>query len=103
MLHLFQEAGWGIMSLLTINLVVLIVAIWKAPRLIKNLGLLPWGYTLCYKAIDLIQGFDQIQAVGAISQGALLGGFKVVLIPIVYAAFIYTISIVADMIVAKKK
>lgn len=103
MLHLFQEGGWDIMSLLTINLIALIVAIWKAPRHVKNLGLLPWGYTLCYQAIGLIQAFDSVQAAGGVSQAVWCAGLKVVLIPIVYAAFIYTISIVADMIVGNKK
>lgn len=104
----FIEGGWVTMSLLTINLVLLIVSIWKAPHLVRKLGRLAWGIILLMKSLDLMQMLDQVQAAGGISpdgitQAALCGGFKVLFIPVAYAALIYTISVVSDIVQSMKK
>ena len=91
------------MSLLTINLIALFFAIWKAPRIVKPLGVLPLGYTLFYQSVGLAQVFDSGQAAGGLSQMVWCGGLKVLMIPIVYAALIFTISIIADIIITLRK
>lgn len=103
MLQLFYEGGCGFMTLLTINLIVLIFAIWKVPRIVKPLGVLPLGYTLLYQSVGLAQVFDSGQAAGGFSQMVWCGGLKVLMIPIVYAALIFTISIIADIIITLRK
>lgn len=108
MFQLFYEGGWEVMTLLTLDLVALIWAIWKAPHQINNLGRLAWAFALSYCSFEMILAFDEIQAVGGISeegipQAVLFGGLKVVLIPILYAALIYTVSVIANIIVTRKR
>ena len=104
----FIEGGWVTMSLLTIDLLLLIVAIFKAPHLIRKLGAFALGITLATKSVDLMVMLDSIQAAGGLSpegitQAHVCGGLKVVLIPVAYAALIYTISVVADIVASIKK
>lgn len=99
----FIEGGWVTMSLLTIVLLLLIVSIWKAPHLVRKLGTLAWGIALLMKSLDLMQVFDSVQAAGGISQAIWCGGLKVLFIPIAYAALIYTISVVSDLVLSMKK
>ncbi len=91
------------MSLLTINLVLLVVAIWKAPHLVRKLGVLALGITLLSKSVDLMQVFDEVQAYGGIEQAVWCGGLKVLLIPVAYAALIYVISVISDIVISMKK
>lgn len=99
----FVEGGWVTMSLLTIVLLLLIVSIWKAPHLVRKLGTLAWGIALLMKSLDLMQVFDSVQAAGGISQAIWCGELKVLFIPIAYAALIYTISVVSDLVLSMKK
>ena len=99
----FIEGGWVAMSLLTIDLLLLIVAIFKSPHLVRKLGALALGITLVAKSVDLMVAFDSIQMAGGVEQAVLCGGLKVVLIPVAYAALIYTISVVADILASMKK
>jgi hypothetical protein len=104
----FIEGGWVTMSLLTIDLLLLVVAIFKASHLVRKLGALALGIALATTSVDMMTMFDMIQAAGGISpegitRAALYGGLKVVLIPVFYAALIYTISVVADIVASMKK
>ena len=104
----FYEGGWVTMSILTVILVLLVVAIWKAPHLVRKLGTLALGYTLMDISVVMMQCLDQLQAAGGISadgitQAVLCGALKVSLIPVAYAALIYTISVVSDIILSLKK
>ena len=91
------------MILLTIILVLLIVSIWKAPHLIRKFGTLALGLVLCTKSVELMRMLDEVQACGGVEQAIWCGGFKVLFIPVAYAALIYTISVVSDIVLSMKK
>ena len=46
---------------------------------------------------------DEVQALGGAEQVDWCGGFKVLFIPVAYAALIYTISVVSDIVISMKK
>ena len=99
----FYEGGWVTMILLTIILVLLIVSIWKAPHLVRKLGALSLGLVLFTKSVELMRMLDEVQALGGAEQVDWCGGFKVLFIPVAYAALIYIISVASDIVLSLKK
>ena len=90
------------MTLLTINLILLVVSVFKAPYLVKNFGKLAWGLALVDIIISWLIGLDGIQAAGDVETAVLAGGIKVSIIPLLYAAIINLVSIVADLVIKFK-
>ena len=77
MFELFSEGGpWG-MSLLTVELICLLFAAWKAPAWVKEIGLL---------------------APVTASPALLAGGSRAAFILLVYALLIYAVSLVIRML-----
>ena len=83
MFDLFIAGGPGAMSLLSVELVCLFFAAWKAPAWVREIGL-PAGV---------------VAEVGEWpSVGLLLNGFKVSLIPVMYGMMIYALSLVIRLV-----
>ena len=110
MFKYFMEGGLVYMSVLTILLVALFFAAWKAPRWVKEIGSL----ALLLGFLGMILGQQQVlsylQSV-AVEKGAevtglfdltaprvLLGGLKIPLIPLIYGAIIDMVAIVISII-----
>lgn len=106
----FMEGGPVFMSILTVLLVALFFAAWKAPRWVKEIGSL----ALLLGFLGMILGQQQVlsylQSV-AVEKGAevtglfdltaprvLLGGLKITLIPLIYGAIIDMVAIVISII-----
>ena len=106
----FVEGGPVFMSILTVLLVALFFAAWKAPRWVKEIGAL----ALLLGLLGMIMGQQQVlsylQRV-AIEKGEgvsglfdltapriLLGGLKITLIPLIYGAIIDMVAIVVSII-----
>ena len=106
----FVEGGPVFMSILTVLLVALFFAAWKAPRWVKGIGAL----ALLFGFLGMILGIQQVltylQSV-AIEKGAeatglfdltpprvLLGGVRITLIPVIYGAIIDMVAIVISII-----
>ena len=109
MFRLFLEGGVGLMSILTILLVAIFFAAWKAPRWIKEIGSIACALGFFSLLLGLRQMFDALQEVGSaiddvtsvfdlISPNVLFGGLKVALIPVLYGIIIYIVSRIVFLI-----
>ncbi|MDD2539314.1 MAG: MotA/TolQ/ExbB proton channel family protein [Bacteroidales bacterium] len=98
MLHLFIEGGPLFMGILTIELVFLLIAAWKAPAWVKEIGLMALITGILGTLIGMQQACDAIQRAGDISLGIMAGGMKVALITVVYGGLIYFASLIIRII-----
>ena len=103
MFRLFVEGGVGFMSILTILLVAIFFAAWKAPSWIKEIGSTACAFGFFSFLLGLRQMFDVLQEIGCqqeavtgvfdlVSPGVLFGGLKVAMIPVIYGIIIYIVS-----------
>jgi heme A synthase len=109
MLTFFYEGGLGFMSVLTVLLVAIFFAAWKAPRWVKEIGL----FALLFGFLGTILGLYQVlialrdiagtegagSSIGSlIPPGVLCGGLKVTLNTAIYGICIYLVSLVVRVI-----
>ena len=100
------------MATLTILLVAIFFAAWKAPRWVKEIGKFALVFGFLSFVLGLRQMFQALQEVAGaldsnsisgifdlISPGVLFGGLKVALIPVIYGMIIYLVSLVVRVIV----
>ena len=103
MFRLFLEGGPWFMSILTILLVAIFFAAWKAPRWVKEIGSIARAFGFFSLLLGLRQMFEALQEIGSqkeavtslfdlVSPGVLLGGLKVAMIPVIYGIIIYIVS-----------
>ena len=98
------------MTILTILLVALFFAAWKAPRWIKEIGIFALVFGFLTLMIGLRQMFVALQEVSdalggsvtglfdLISPNVFFGGLKIALIPVFYGVIIYMVSLVLRVI-----
>lgn len=99
MFKLFIEGGAFYMGILTILLVAIFFAAWKAPRWIKEIGAFALTFGFFSLLLGLRQMFCVLQEVeGSISPGVLYGGLKVAMIPVLYGIIVYLVSLVVRVI-----
>ena len=97
--ELFSMGGPLWMSILTVLLVAMLFAAWKAPRWVKEIGLAAPIVGLLSLLFGLLTAFDALQKTnGAISPGIIFGGAKVATIPIIYGLLIYLLSLIIRII-----
>ena len=106
----FVEGGPVFMSILTVLLVALFFAAWKAPRWVKGIGALALLFGFLGTILGLQQVLSYLQGVAAekggeatgifdlIAPRILLGGVKVTLIPLIYGAIIDMVALVVSII-----
>ena len=86
------------MALLTIELILIILAAWKAPAWVKELGLI----ALMTGVLLTLNGAYQISDIVAdnpgITHDVIFGGVKVSLIPLLYGGLIYLASLILRII-----
>ena len=98
MFDLFLQGGtWG-MSILTVELICMLFAAWKAPAWVKELGLLALVSGIFYQILGMFQAFGVMQTAGDISPSLLVDGFKESFIAVMYALLIYAASLVIRML-----
>ena len=104
----FIEGGPVFMSILTVLLVGIFFAAWKAPRWVKEIGV----FALVFGFLSMILGISQVLSYlrdTAATQSAtsigdliplriLFSGLKVTLIPTIYGSIIYLISLIVRVI-----
>ena len=110
MFKLFMQGGAGYMTILTVLLVAIFFAAWKAPRWIKEIGTFALVFGFLTLLIGLYQMFAALQQVAMdlgegvsgifdlVSPDVLFGGIKVGLIPVTYGMIIYLISLIVRII-----
>jgi len=98
MLELFIIGGPLFMGLLTIELVFLIIAAWKAPAWTKEIGLLALITGILSTLLGITQACDAIEQAGDIPMPVIAGGMKVALITVIYGGLIYVVSLIIRII-----
>ena len=110
MFKLFIQGGPVFMTILTVLLVAIFFAAWKAPRWIKEIGSFALVFGFLTLLIGIYQMFVALQQVAMdigegvngvfdlISPGVLFGGLRIALIPVFYGIIIYLISLVVCLI-----
>lgn len=94
---LYVEGSAGYMTLVTLALVGVLIAAWKAPNWVREIGIigLVLGFLVCL--LGLSQACKDIQLAGDISPTVFCGGMKVVLIEPLYGVLVYVISLVISL------
>ena len=101
--QLYVEGSVAWMTLITLALVGVLIAIWKAPNWVRELGLLGLSLGLLGWMVGFCQAFVDIMKAGDISMGVVCGGIKVSLIAPMYGILVYLVSVVANMIQSPHK
>ena len=96
--QLFVEGGLGWMIIISLFLIALFIAAWKAPRWVKEIGIGALVYAIFGTLLGLVQVLDVCQRFGDISPAVVCGGLKVCLIPVLYGLIVYFISLVIRVI-----
>ncbi len=96
--QLFVEGGLGWMIGISLFLIALFIAAWKAPRWVREIGIGALIYAIYGTLMGILQVLDAMQMFGDISPAVLCGGLKVTLIPTFYGLIVYFISLVIRVI-----
>lgn len=86
------------MALLTIELILIILAAWKAPAWVKELGLIALMTGVLWMLYGAFQISDIVADNPGITHDVIFGGVKVSLIPLIYGGLIYLVSLVLRII-----
>ena len=96
---LFVHGGLFIMSLITVLLVCLLFAAWKAPAWVKEIGITTLVASLISVALNWYNTADTlVQVNGEISPVLIWNGVKCHLIVLVYGLSVYLISLIIRII-----
>ena len=96
--QLFVEGGLGWMIGISLFLIALLLAAWKAPRWVREIGIGALIFALYGTLLGILQVLDAMQMFGDISPAVLCGGLKVTLIPTFYGLIVYFISLIIRVI-----
>ena len=96
--QIFVEGGLGFMIIISLFLIALLVAAWKAPKWVKEIGIGALVVSIFGTLLGLSQVFDAIQMFGDVSPAVLCGGLKVTLITTFYGLIVYFLSLVIRVI-----
>jgi len=96
--ELFYRGGIPFMTVLTLILLAMLLAAWKAPAWVKEIGVI----ALVVGVISFLIGFfvaaSSMMQAGNVPQSVVWGGFMVAAIPPTYGLFIYLVSLVIRII-----
>lgn len=96
--QLFVEGGLVWMICISLFLIAIFIAAWKAPRWVKEIGIGALVFAIFGTLSGLAQMFDAIQMFGDISPAVICGGLKVTLIPTFYGLIVYFVSLIIRVI-----
>ena len=97
MYALFVEGGAIGMAILTIILLALLLAAWKAPAWVKETGIIALVGGVLWALIGFRQ-MAQVLEAREVSQLVIWGGIKVMVIPLFYGLIIYFVSLIIRII-----
>ena len=98
MFELFYLGGILDMTVLTIILLALLLAAWKAPAWVKEIGLIALVVGVLSTLLGFFQAADDIAAAGDIETGILWLGMKAAFISTMYGLVIYLVSLIIRII-----
>ena len=96
--NIFMEGGLAGMIAITILLVALFIAAWKAPKWVKEIGIGALVVGIFWTLCGLTQMLGVLQMIGDVSPSVICGGLKVTLISTSYGLIVYFISLVIRVI-----
>lgn len=97
--RLYVEGGAGFMTVISIFLILLLIAAWKAPKWVKEIGLGALVAGVFASLLGLFQVFDVVQMFGdEVTFPILCGGLKVDLITVLYGLIVYFLSLIIRVI-----
>ena len=96
--NLFVEGGLAGMIAITVLLICLFLAAWKAPKWVKEIGLGSLVIGIFWSIRGLSQMLGAFQLFGDVSPVVVCGGLKVTLISTSYGLIVYCISLVIRII-----
>ena len=97
--RLYVEGGAGFMTIISIFLILLLIAAWKAPKWVKEIGIAALVVGVFWTLLGFMQAADFIQGYAEdIAPNVLAGGIKVGLIPVLYGLIVYFVSLILRVI-----
>ena len=96
--HLFVEGGLAGMIAITVLLIALFLAAWKAPKWVKEIGIAALVVGIFWSICGLTQMLQVLQMIGDVSPAVVCGGLKVTLISTLYGLIVYFISLIIRVI-----
>ena len=94
----FVMGGLGGMIVITVLLICLLLAAWKAPRWVKEIGIAALVVSVFWSLMGLTNMCDAVQMTGDAAPVILFGGLKVCLISVLYGLIVYFISLILRII-----
>ena len=86
------------MTIISVLLILMLIAAWKAPKWVKEIGIGALVAGIFATLLGLVQIFDAIQMFGDISLSVICGGLKVAMIPVLYGIIVFFISLIIRVI-----
>ncbi|MBQ6254843.1 MAG: hypothetical protein IJK05_09400 [Bacteroidales bacterium] len=96
--QLFMQGGPAGMTVITLFLIALFIAAWKAPRWVKEIGIGALVFSVFWTLKDLYQIFGFIEMYDDLSRGVTCGGLRVAMISLFYGIIVYFVSLVIRII-----
>ena len=94
----FVEGGVPGMIVLTLFLIALLLAAWKAPGWVREIGLGALVTSVFWTLLGLYQMFGAIQMMGDVRFPVICGGLRIAMISTFYGLIIYFISLLIRII-----
>lgn len=86
------------MIVLSLLLIALLLAAWKAPRWVKEIGLGALVFSIFWTLRGMYQMFGVLQTFGDVSFSVICGGLRVALISTFYGLIIYFLSLLIRLV-----
>ena len=98
MFELFVKGGILWMTFLTINLLALLLAAWKAPAWVKEIGIIALVVGVLAFLLGFYQAANDIAKAGDIAPYIVWGGLNIALIVPIYGLIIYLVSLMIRIV-----
>lgn len=92
--ELFTSGGWLGMAVLTLLLVLVLFAAWKAPAWVKEVGIMALVVGFLWALAGVYQMQGVLQKMSDVDMSVVQGGYRVSLIPVMYGLMIYLVSLI---------
>ena len=92
--ELFTSGGWLGMAVLTLLLVLMLFAAWKAPAWVKEVGIMAVVVGFLWALAGVYQMQGVLQKMSDVDMSVVQGGYRVSLIPVMYGLMIYLVSLI---------
>lgn len=98
MSQLFYDGGIFAMTVITVLFVALLIAAWKAPRWVREIGHLALAFAGIMTLVPLHNAASAVMQAVDISPMLVWGGVKCLTIAPIYALIVYIVSLIIRII-----